>query len=62
LLEAVSRYPGISLALSVRTTYEKAVVPDGLTDRSITRVTHVGFRTIEEIAANTVRAINRAKN
>lgn len=45
LLTEVKRYPWLSLAISVRTTYEDLVVPEQLRDQPdrITKVQHYGF-------------------
>ena len=42
MLEAISRHPGVALALSCRSTYEKHVIPDILADK-LPCVTHHGF-------------------
>lgn len=42
-LETLSKYKWISLAVSVRSSYEKAIVPDGITPEKITKVEHFGF-------------------
>ncbi len=43
MLETLSNYNWISLAVSVRTTYEEAVIPDGIIPEKITKVEHYGF-------------------
>ena len=43
MLETLSSYKWISLAISVRTTYEKVVIPDGIVPEKITKVEHFGF-------------------
>ena len=43
LLEDVSEYPWISIAVSVRTSYEKAVIPKHIGSEKLSKVTHYGF-------------------
>ncbi len=43
LLDAVGRHPWIAIALSVRTTYENLVVPDGIVPAKAASITHAGF-------------------
>ena len=43
ILETLSKYKWISLAVSVRTTYEKAVIPDGIIPDKTIKVEHFGF-------------------
>jgi len=46
-LETISRYPWISVALSVRTSYEPLVIPDGLVPGDLFPVEHHGFSGVE---------------
>jgi hypothetical protein len=43
ILEILSKYKWISLAVSVRSSYEEAVIPDGIVPEKITKVEHLGF-------------------
>lgn len=43
ILTALSRYPWIGLAISVRSSYEGAVIPEGLVPAKIVREEHTGF-------------------
>jgi len=43
MLTALSRYPWISLGVSVRSSYEDMVIPEGLASESIVREEHPGF-------------------
>lgn len=53
MLTALSRYPRIGLAVSVRTSYEGAVVPEGLVPDRLVRTTHHGFADHEFQATRT---------
>ena len=53
MLTALSRYPRIGLAVSVRTSYESAVVPEGLVPDRLVRTTHHGFADHEFQATRT---------
>lgn len=43
ILVVVSRYPWLGIAVSVRTSYEEVIVPDGLVPGRLVRVVHEGF-------------------
>ncbi|TAN44437.1 MAG: ATP-binding protein [Nitrospirae bacterium] len=43
IINAISRYSTIGIALSVRSSYEDLVIPDGLVPDSITKEIHYGF-------------------
>jgi hypothetical protein len=51
LLLDIGNFPGISVALSVRTSYESLVAPQNLSPTQLTRVTHTGFSEKEYEAA-----------
>lgn len=53
ILTTLSRYPRVGLAASVRTSYERAVVPDGLVPDRLVRETHYGFADNEFQATRT---------
>jgi hypothetical protein len=53
MLTILSSYPHVRFALSVRTPYEKDVVPDQLRDDRLVRTTHMGFRGHEYQATRT---------
>lgn len=53
MLTILSAYPRVRLALSVRTPYEKDVVPDQLGGDQLVRTTHMGFRGHEYRATRT---------
>ena len=42
-LEEVSKYPWVAIALSVRTTYEQAIIPNDLQSEKISKFVHNGF-------------------
>ena len=42
-LEEVARYPWVAIALSVRTTYEQAIIPNDLPSGKISKFVHDGF-------------------
>ncbi len=50
-LATLARYPEIGIAVSVRSSYEKALVPNGLVPQKLIRVEHKGFAGREEEAA-----------
>jgi len=50
LLAELRRFPWIGLALTVRETYEDAVVPSGLVPSRLIRVRHHGFTGLESVA------------
>lgn len=50
-LEAVRRHPWIGIALSVRTSYERIIVQQGLVPEKLTRLQHPGFAGHEYEAA-----------
>lgn len=43
MLTAIARYPWIGIALSVRSSYEEIIVPEGLVPESLVRAVHEGF-------------------
>jgi len=43
MLATLSRYPWIGIAVSVRTSYENTVIPEGLVPNSLIREMHLGF-------------------
>jgi len=43
MLAAIARYPWIGVALSVRSSYEEIIVPEGLVPESLVRAVHEGF-------------------
>ena len=51
-LEAVSRYHWVSISISIRSTYERVIIPDDVIERLV-RVEHVGFAEHEYRAART---------
>ncbi len=51
MLACLARHPWIALAVSVRSSYEKLVVSDGLVPDKLVRVIHVGFADQEYQAA-----------
>jgi len=53
LLTMISRYPSVSIAISVRSSYEPAIIPDGLVPDRLVRVPHYGFSDHEYEAART---------
>jgi hypothetical protein len=53
ILTTLSRYPRVGFAASVRTSYERAVVPDGLAPDRLVRETHYGFADHEFQATRT---------
>jgi hypothetical protein len=42
-LTTVRRYPWIAICLTIRSSYEDVVIPDGLVPNDLTRVVHYGF-------------------
>lgn len=52
-LTTLSRYPWIGIAVSVRTSYEKIVIPDGLIPNRLIREIHHGFADHEYEATKT---------
>lgn len=53
ILVALSKYPCVSIAVSVRTSYEGRVVPDGLVPNRLIREIHYGFTDYEYQATRT---------
>ncbi|MCL4266050.1 MAG: ATP-binding protein [Anaerolineae bacterium] len=53
LLQTLTRYPWISLAVSVRSSYEHVVIADELVDKELIRAEHLGFAEHEYQAART---------
>lgn len=53
MLTTLSRYPWVGIALSVRTSYENTVIPDGLTTNELIRAIHSGFAEHEYQATRT---------
>ena len=51
LLDAVGRHPWIAIALSVRTTYESLVIPEGVVPNRASQITHTGFGNLTDKAA-----------
>lgn len=43
ILSAISRYRWVGIAVSVRSTYEPTVIPEGIAVNELTRITHNGF-------------------
>jgi hypothetical protein len=43
MIETLSNYKWISLAVSVRSSYEQVVIPDGIIPEKITKIEHFGF-------------------
>lgn len=53
ILSVLQNYPRIGFAVSCRTSYEKVVIPDGLTPDKLVKVKHGGFENHEYIATKT---------
>ena len=53
MLKIISRYPWISVAISVRTSYEDLVIPEGLVPDKLVRAVHRGFAEHEYQATRT---------
>jgi hypothetical protein len=53
MLVALSRYPWVSIAVSVRTSYENIVIPSGLVPNRLVREEHSGFAGFEYKATQT---------
>ena len=53
MLKVLSRYPWLGIALSVRTSYESIVIPEGLVPRDLVREVHHGFGDHEYQATRT---------
>lgn len=53
MLTTLKRYPWIGIALSVRTSYEKAIIPEGLVPARLIRAVHEGFAEREYEATKT---------
>lgn len=53
MLTTLSRYPWIAVAFSVRTSYEAAVIPEGLVPNRLIREVHYGFAEHEYEATRT---------
>ncbi len=53
ILSVLHNYPRIGLAVSCRTSYERIVIPDGLTPDKLVKVKHRGFENHEYIATKT---------
>jgi len=53
MLTTLSRYPWIGIAVSVRTSYERMVIPNGLIPERLIRDTHHGFADHEYEATRT---------
>jgi hypothetical protein len=53
MLTTLSRYPRLSIAVSVRSSYENTVIPEGLVPNRLIRVEHQGFANHEYEAAQT---------
>lgn len=53
ILLTVSKFPWLSIAISVRTSYEDTIVPDGLVPARLIRVEHRGFSEHEYEATKT---------
>lgn len=51
-IESIKKYEWLCLAVSVRSTYEMAIIPDHLDMKSLIRVYHNGFSDIEYEATN----------
>ena len=43
VLSTIARYPYVGIAVSVRSSYERIIIPDELGDNSLTREVHEGF-------------------
>jgi hypothetical protein len=43
VLESIARYPRLAIAVSIRSSYEHGVIPDGLLDEKLVVVEHEGF-------------------
>ena len=52
LLSELDRFQHISIVLSCRTTYIDWLIPDGLVEKSLVKVTHYGFKGYEHRAAS----------
>ena len=44
LLETVSEYPWVGIAMSVRTSYEPVIIPEHIQNTKLSKFTHMGFR------------------
>lgn len=53
MLQTISRYPWISVAVSVRSSYEHVVIADDLVDEKLVKVEHHGFAEHEYQATRT---------
>jgi hypothetical protein len=53
MLTTLSRFPWVGIAVSVRTSYERTVIPDGLLPSRLIRETHHGFADHEYQATRT---------
>ncbi len=53
MVEELRRYPRVRLAVSVRSSYEDAVIPSHLTGEHVARVRHAGFEGHEYVATMT---------
>ncbi|MEQ8464203.1 AVAST type 2 anti-phage system protein Avs2 [Coleofasciculus sp. E1-EBD-02] len=53
ILSVLQNYPRIGLAVSCRTSYERVIIPDGLTPDKLVKVKHRGFENHEYIATKT---------
>ena len=53
MVEELKRYPRVRLAVSVRSSYEDAVIPSHLTGEDVARIRHEGFEGHEYVAAMT---------
>ncbi|MCD6239204.1 MAG: ATP-binding protein [Thermotogae bacterium] len=53
MLTTLSRYPWIGIAVSVRTSYESTVIPEGLVPDKLIREVHLGFADHEYQATKT---------
>ena len=47
IINILSRYPWIALAISVRSSYEDMIIPSGLVPEKLVRATHYGFAGLE---------------
>ncbi len=54
MLKALEPYPWVGIAVSVRSCYEKRVIPQGLSARQIVRIEHYGFAGHEEEAIEAI--------
>lgn len=52
VIERVKKHKWLSIAISVRSTYETSVIPEYLDEDKLIKVTHYGFTSIEYDAAN----------